>query len=140
MPLPDLLPRAMARLLTAVRATLGDRRRGLGRGSYQHLFFVVGEQLAIGLLGEEEVDVGAAVAHRARAGRSARGPRGRNAERAGVSREVGNPQRPQQVAQVLQRRARYRSSSSVALMRRIAQDLVSSRPGLPESVKRLLPR
>ena len=60
-----------------------------------------GERLAVGLLGEEEVaDVLVPVAHR----RALEGPRerrgGRDAKRAGVAREVGEPQRPRQVAQV----------------------------------------
>ena len=92
--------------LAAVRAGVGDCRRGLGREQHQHLFVVVGERLAVGLLGEEEVaDVGAAVAQRRALEGPREGPRGRDAERAGVGREVGDPQRPRQLAQVLEQAA-----------------------------------
>ena len=58
----EIRPRAP---LAAVRPRVGDRGGGLGREQRQHFFVVVGELLAVGLLGEEEVaDVRAPVVHR----------------------------------------------------------------------------
>ena len=96
-------PRA---LLVAVRSRVGDRGRGLGGEQHQHLLVLVSEFLAVGLLGEEEVaDVGAAVAHRRAQEGPREGRRGRDAERADVARQVCEPQRPRQLAQVLEQAA-----------------------------------
>ena len=119
--------------LAAVRARVGDRGRGLGREQRQHLLVVVGERLAVGLLGEEEVaDVLAPVAHR----RALEGPRerpgGRDAERADVAREVGEPQRPRQLAQVLEQAAAVGPGEQLLLFlgREAREEEVLGRPPL----------
>ena len=117
----------------AVRASVGDRGAGLRREQHQHVFVVAGELLAVGLVGEEEVaDVGAPVAHR----RALEGPRerpqGRDAERADVARQVREPQRPRQLAQVLEQPAAVGPGEEILLFLggEAREDEVLGRTGL----------
>ena len=87
--------------LVAMRARVGDRRRRLAGEQEQDLLVLVGELGRALLLGEEEIaDMDAAVAHRrAQEGLGAHQVRG-EAERADEGREVGQPDRSGQVAEV----------------------------------------
>ena len=128
----EVSPRA---LLAAVRAGVGDRGRGLGGKQHQHLFVVVGELLAVGLLGEEQVaDLRAPVAHRSALESPREHPRGRDAERADVAGEVGKPQRARQPAQVLEQAAAVRPCEELLLFfrREAGED------GLPGGCARLV--
>ena len=89
--------------LAAMRAGIGDRRRGLRGEQHQHLLVLVAEGLPVRLLGEEEVaQVQLAVAQRS----ALEGPReqrgGFEAQRTDEARQVRDAQRPGQVAQVLE--------------------------------------
>ena len=89
--------------LVAVGARVGDRGRGLGGEQRQQLLVLVGERLAVRLVGEEEAaDVGAAVAHRRALEGAGERRGGLDAERADIAREVGEAQRPRQTAEVLE--------------------------------------
>ena len=87
--------------LVAVRARIGDRGRRLACEQEQELLVLVGERGRSLLLAEEEVaDVHAAVAHRcALEGLRAHQVRG-EAERAHEGREIGEPNRAGQVAEM----------------------------------------
>ena len=87
--------------LVAVGARVGDRRGGLGGEQHQRLLVLAGERLAVRLVGEEEAaDAGAAVAHRRALEAAGEGRGGLDAERADVARQIVDPQRPVQGAEV----------------------------------------
>ena len=92
-------------LLGAVGARVGDRGRRLRGEQHQDLLVLVGERRAALLLDEIEVaDMEAAMAHR----RALEGLRlrrqavGGEAERAHMGRNVGDPDRPLEVAEILE--------------------------------------
>ena len=96
----EVRPRAA---LGAEGARINDRGAGLGGEQGQHLLVVVGERLAVRLVGEEEVaDVRAPVAHRRALKGAGERPGGLDAERTDVAREVGEAKRPRQRAEVLE--------------------------------------
>ena len=94
---------ARARSSAAVGARVGDRGRGLRREKHQDLFVLVGKRPTALLLDEIEVaDMHPPVAH----GHALEGPPrqsvGREAERAHMVRHIGDPDRPVQVAEMLE--------------------------------------
>ena len=90
-------------LLGAVGARIGDRGRGLRGEEHQDLLVLVGEGLPALLLHEIEVaDMDAAMAHRRALEGLRRQPVGGEAERLHIGRDVGDPERPLEVAEVLE--------------------------------------
>ena len=89
----------------AVRGTVGarvdDRRGCLGSEQRHHLLVLVGEYLAVRLVGEEEAaDIRIPMAHRCALEGPGERRGGLDAERADIAREVIEPQRPRQAAEV----------------------------------------
>ena len=89
--------------LGAVGPRVGDGGRGLGGEQHQDLLVLVGERLAALLLDKIEVaDMDAAMAHRRALESLRRHPVGGEAELLHIGRDVGDPDRPRQVAEVLE--------------------------------------
>ena len=101
--------------LGAVGARIGDRGRGLGGEQHQDLLVPVGERFPALLLHEIEVaDMHAAMAHRRALEGLRRQPVGGEAELLHVSRDVGDADRPRQVAEVLEEPAARRTTPRCA--------------------------
>ena len=89
--------------LGAVGARVGDRGGGLGGEQHQDLLVLVGERVRALLLDEIEVaDMHAAMAHRRALEGLRRQPLRGEAELPHVGRDVGDADRPRQVAEVLE--------------------------------------
>ena len=90
-------------LLGAVGARVRDCRGGLRGEQHQDFFVLVGERRGVLLRGEEEVpDMLVAMAHRRREQGLRPHEAGVDAERAHEPRQVGDPERFREVAQVLE--------------------------------------
>ena len=90
-------------LLGAVGARIGDRGRGLRGEQHQDLLVLVGERLVALLLGQIEVaDMDAPMAHRRALEGLRRQQVGREAERLHIGRNVGDPERSLEIAEILE--------------------------------------
>ena len=90
-------------LLGAVGARVGDRGRGLRGEQHQDLLVLVGERLVALLLGQIEVaDMDAAMAHRRALEGLRRQQVGGETERLHIGRNVGDPERSLEVAEILE--------------------------------------
>ena len=90
-------------LLGAVGARIGDRGRGLRGEQHQDLLVLVGERLVALLLGQIEVaDMDTAMAHRRALEGLRRQQVGGEAERLHIGRNVGDPERSLEIAEILE--------------------------------------
>ena len=90
-------------LLGAVGARIGDRGRGLRGEQHQDLLVLVGERLVALLLGQIEVaDMDAAMAHRRALEGLRRQQVSGEAERLHIGRNVGDPERSLEIAEILE--------------------------------------
>ena len=90
-------------LLAAVGPRIGDRGRGLRGEQHQDLLVLVGERFVALLLGQIEVaDMDAAMAHRRALEGLRRQQVGGEAERLHIGRNVGDPERSLEIAEILE--------------------------------------